>query len=84
MASDLFQSYNHPVQNPQPYTQQFGTPKDAALSRVQQMGISIPQNISNDPNAILQYVMQSGKIPQIQNRIQMAQNFLMSQMGARH
>lgn len=83
MASDLFQSYSRPVQNPQPAAQQFNNPRDAALSRAQQMGINIPQNIANDPNAILQYVMQSGKIPQVQNRIQMAQNFLMSQMGMR-
>lgn len=36
----------------------------------------IPQNISNDPNAIIQYLMNSGKISQEQyNRaVMMAQN----------
>lgn len=60
MSSDLYQSFGNNNQNP----------KEAAISRLKQCGFNIPKEIENNPQAILQHVMQSGKIPQ--NRLSMA------------
>ena len=44
---------------------------------VLQRGFNIPQNISKDPNSIIQYLLNSGQVSQDKyNRaVQMAQNF---------
>lgn len=68
MASELFQSFG------QGQPQQPTSPKDAAISMLKQKGIQIPDNIANNPQAILQHLMQSGTVPQ--NRLQMAQQMM--------
>lgn len=42
-----------------------------------QRGIQVPPNIANDPNAIIQHLMNTGKIDQQQynNAVQMAQQY---------
>ena len=49
-------------------------PKEAAMNRMKEMGISIPEGMENNPQALLQHVMQSGKVPQ--NRLGMAQQMM--------
>ena len=48
--------------------------REQALSLMKQQGIDIPQGMENNPNAILQHVMQSGRVPQ--NRLGMAQQVM--------
>lgn len=64
MPSDLFQSFGHQQQNP----------RDAALSLLRQRGISIPDGISSNPEAIIKHLMQTGVVPQ--SRIGMAQQMI--------
>ena len=68
MASDLFQSFG---QQAAPARQ---NPRDTAMSLLKQQGIQIPQGMENNPNAIIQHLMQSGRIPQ--GRLNMAQQML--------
>lgn len=68
MASELFQSFG------KTQMQQPTNPKDAAISMLKQKGIQIPDNIANNPQAILQHLMQSGAVPH--NRLQMAQQMM--------
>lgn len=49
-------------------------PRSAAMSRMKEMGISVPEGMENNPQALLQHVMQSGKVPQ--NRLGMAQQMM--------
>lgn len=49
-------------------------PKAAAMNRMKEMGISVPEGMENNPQALLQHVMQSGKVPQ--NRLGMAQQIM--------
>lgn len=70
MASELFQSFGKSANNAQ--VQQ--NPRDAAMSLMKQQGIQIPQGMENNPNAIIQHLMQSGHIPQ--GRLNMAQQML--------
>ena len=70
MASELFQSFGASANNAQ--VQQ--NPRDAAMSLMKQQGIQIPQGMENNPNAIIQHIMQSGQIPQ--GRLNMAQQML--------
>jgi hypothetical protein len=44
------------------------------MNRMKEMGLSVPQGMENDPNAILQHVLQSGKVPQ--GRLGMAQQMM--------
>lgn len=78
MASNLFQSFGTGANHAQvePNTQ---TPRDAAIALMKQQGINIPDNISNNPSAIIQHLIQSGAVPQ--NRVAMAQQMLMQRMG---
>lgn len=65
MASDIFAAMgNQPAQNP----------KDQALALMKQRGISVPDEIAGNPQAIIQHLMQSGAIPQ--NRLAMAQQMM--------
>lgn len=50
------------------------TPREQALSLMKQQGIEIPQGKENDPNYLIQCVMQSGRVPT--NRLGMAQQML--------
>lgn len=70
MASELFQSFGTSANNAQ--VQQ--NPRDAAMSLMKQQGIQIPAGMENNPNAIIQHLMQSGQIPQ--GRLNMAQQML--------
>jgi len=49
-------------------------PREQALSLLKQHGIQIPQGMENNPSAILNHLMQSGRIPQ--GRLNMAQQML--------
>ena len=49
-------------------------PRVAAMALMKQQGIQIPQGMENNPSAILNHLMQSGRIPQ--GRLNMAQQML--------
>jgi len=69
MSSDLFESFgkdNNVSANQDP--------KAAAMSRMKEMGISVPEGMENNPQALLQHVLSSGKVPQ--NRLGMAQQMM--------
>lgn len=68
MASELYQSFGAQAVP----TQQ--NPRDAAMSLLKQQGIQIPHGMENNPSAILNHLMQSGRIPQ--GRLNMAQQML--------
>jgi hypothetical protein len=69
MSSDLFENFgkNNNVSVNQ-------DPKAAAMSRMKEMGISVPEGMENNPQALLQHVLSSGKVPQ--NRLGMAQQMM--------
>lgn len=62
----------NPLNAKHPTPQQ--NPRDAVMNRMKEMGLSVPQGMENDPNAILQHVLQSGKVPQ--GRLGMAQQIM--------
>lgn len=69
MSSDLFKSFgkdNNVSANQDP--------KAAAMSRMKEMGINVPEGMENNPQALLQHVLSSGKVPQ--NRLGMAQQMM--------
>ena len=75
MPSDLFKNFgkdNNVSANQDP--------KAAAMSRMKEMGIDVPEGMENNPQALLQHVLSSGKVPQ--NRLGMAQQ-IMSRMFRR-
>ena len=39
-------------------------PKEQALNLLKQQGITVPQGMENNPQAIIQHLMQSGCVPQ--------------------
>lgn len=49
-------------------------PKAAAMNRMKEIGIDVPEGMENNPQALLQHVMSSGKVPQ--NRLGMAQQMM--------
>lgn len=49
-------------------------PRTSALDLMAQQGIDVPQGMENDPRALLQHVLQSGKVPQ--GRLGMAQQIM--------
>ena len=63
MPSDLFQSFGN-QQNP----------REQAMALMKQQGITVPENIANNPQAIIQHLMQSGRVPQ--GRLNMAQQIM--------
>ena len=67
----------NPLNNNQP-TQQ--NPKEQALNLMKQQGIAIPEGMENNPQGLIQHLMQSGRFPQ--NRLNMAQQ-IMSRMFRR-
>lgn len=75
MSSDLFKSFG---QNKAPQNQD---PRSAAMSRLKEMGITVPQGMENNPQALIQHVMQSGKVPN--NRLSMAQQIMQRMFGRR-
>lgn len=73
MPSEVYKNLgnNQPVQQ---------NPKEQALNLMKQQGIDVPQGMENNPQAIIQHLMQSGRVPQ--NRLNMAQQ-IMSRMFRR-
>lgn len=69
MSSDLFKSFG---KDNNVSTNQ--DPKSAAMSRMKEMGISVPEGMENNPQALLQHVLSSGKVPN--NRLSMAQQIM--------
>lgn len=61
---------NQPQQTPQ----QSQDPRSAAMELMKRQGIDVPQGMENDPSALLQHVLQSGKVPQ--GRLNMAQQMM--------
>lgn len=49
-------------------------PKEQALSLMKQQGIAIPEGMENNPQGILQHLMQSGRVPQ--GRLNIAQQMM--------
>jgi hypothetical protein len=39
-------------------------PKEQALNLLKQQRITVPQGMENNPQAIIQHLMQSGRVPQ--------------------
>ena len=70
MPNDLYSSYGAQAQA-QPQAQ---NPREQCMNIMKQQGIQIPQGMENNPNAILNHLMQSGRIPQ--GRFNMAQQML--------
>ena len=65
MPSELYRSLGAaPAQNP----------RDAAMTLLRQRGVEVPGQIANNPQAIIQHLMQTGQVPG--NRLQMAQQAL--------
>jgi hypothetical protein len=60
--------------NPLNSGNQSQNPKEQALDLMRQQGIAIPDGMGDNPNALIQYVMQSGRYPQ--NRLTMAQQIM--------
>lgn len=67
MPSEVYKNLgnNQPVQQ---------NPKEQALNLLKQQGIAVPQGMENNPQAIIQHLMQSGRVPQ--NRLTMAQQIM--------
>lgn len=68
MPSDIYESIgNQSAQQPQ-------NPKEQALNLMKQQGIPIPEGMENNPQGIIQHLMQSGRVPQ--NRLTTAQQIM--------
>ena len=76
MPSELFKNFGKG--NNVPANQD---PRTAAMSRLKDMGISVPEGMENNPQAIIQHVMQSGKVPN--NRLSLAQQIMQRMFGRR-
>lgn len=68
MPSDIYESIGK-----QP-AQQAQNPKEQALNLMKQQGIAIPEGMENNPQGIIQHLMQSGRFPQ--SRLNMAQQMM--------
>ena len=60
------------TQNPQ-------SAREQALSLLRRQGVSIPAGMENDPNALLNHVLQSGHVPQ--GRLGMARQIMQRMFG---
>lgn len=69
MPSDIYKS----IGNNQP-AQQAQNPREQALNLMKQQGIAIPEGMENNPQGIIQHLMQSGRVPQ--SRLTMAQQMM--------
>lgn len=68
----------NPLNNGAP-TQQNVSPKEQAINLMRQQGIAIPDGIADNPQALLQHVMQSGRVPQ--GRLGMARQIMQRMFG---
>jgi len=50
--------------NPLNNNSQPQNPKEQALNLLKQQGITVPHGMENNPQAIIQHLMQSGRVPQ--------------------
>lgn len=71
MASELYQAMGTSANNAQVQQQ---NPREQAMNLLKQRGINVPENIANNPQAIIQHLMQSGQVQP--NRLQMAQQMM--------
>lgn len=76
MANTIFEVLGNRQAQPQAQD-----PRTAAMERMKSMGISIPQGMEDNPQALLQHVMQSGRVPS--NRLNMAQQVMQRLIGRR-
>lgn len=76
MPSDLFNTLG----KKQP-SRQAQSPRDAAMTLLKQQGIDIPKGMENNPQALIQHVMHSGKVPN--NRLSMAQQMMQKMFSKR-
>lgn len=65
MPNELYKEIGQPAQQ---------NPKEQALNLMKQQGIAIPEGMENNPQGIIQHLMQSGKVPQ--SRLNMAQQMI--------
>lgn len=72
----MFQRLGNQPQQAQPQD-----PRSAAMELMKRQGIDVPQGMENDPSALLQHVLQSGKVPQ--GRLGMAQQMMQRMFGGR-
>lgn len=72
---------NNPLNNRPQRTQQPQNVREQALNLMKQQGIDIPEGRENDPNFLINHVMQSGRFPQ--NRLDMAQQVMQKMFGRR-
>lgn len=70
MASELYQVMGNGAKS-EPAQQ---NPREAAMTLMRKQGINIPDGIADNPQAIIQHLMQSGRIQP--NRLQMAQQMM--------
>ena len=68
MSNPLMQSGGQPSQQQMTPQQALQQIKANPVSMLKQAGFNVPDNISNDPNAMIQHLVQSGQVPQ--NRLQ--------------
>lgn len=64
----------NPLNSNQSTKMQTPNPKEQALNLLKQQGISIPEGMKNNPQGIIQHLMQSGRFPQ--SRLNMAQQMM--------
>ena len=67
MPNELYKDYGNSQPTPQNANEQ-------SMQLLKQHGISVPQGMENNPNALINHVMQTGKFPQ--NRLSMAQQMM--------
>lgn len=65
----------------QPQQAQAQDPRSAAMELMKKQGIDVPQGMENNPQGILQHLMQSGRVPQ--GRLGMAQQMMQRLIGRR-
>lgn len=68
MPSDIYKSIGNQS------AQQAQNPREQALNLMKQQGIAIPDGMENNPQGIIQHLMQSGRFPQ--SRLNMAQQMM--------
>lgn len=68
----MFQRLSNQSQQAQDQQQQ--NPREAAMELMRKQGIDVPQGMENDPQGIIQHLMQSGRFPQ--SRLTMAQQMM--------
>lgn len=68
MSNPLMQSGGQPVNQQMTPQQALQQIKANPVSMLKQAGFNVPDNLANDPNAMIQHLVQSGQVPQ--NRLQ--------------